>query len=177
MNKLKYILLIAGSVVAGIVIGWLIFSGGSVEVKLPDITIVRDTQFIPYADTFQITRTRIKFDTVRAVDSIFVVTHDTLYPFNIKNAAYPFNIGNNLYLTEPFELAFEFYDRKDTIIPTFYFPNMIADVVWKHGSDSIAYKFETIYKDYWYNNTYVELAKDMIILTGGYLLSTIGSEK
>jgi hypothetical protein len=141
---------------------------------MPDIKIKYDTTFISYTDTIKVTNTRVKFDTLTVLDSIFITQADTLYRINYNELIMPYNLGNGLYITQPFELSFEFHERKDTIIPTFYFPNMIAEVIWKHSSDSISYVYNTIYKDYWYNNIYVEIAKDLILITGGYLLSNIG---
>ncbi len=133
-------------------------------------TIKPDTLF-KEPDTVSINIYKVKFDTLKTLDSVFVFVHDTIYPYNLENAIYPLLIAKNMYLTPSFEYSFEYYYKNDTIIPTFYFPNMITDIVHKHGKDSIRIEYKTIYRDYWYTNEWVQGALFGISALTGYLLN------
>lgn len=161
----------------GIIIGWFIFSGGSVEIELPDFNIRVDTTYKSYTDTITVTRTKVKFDTLRAVDSIIIVQHDSIYPCYLTDAMYPVAIGNNLYLTPSFESKFELVSHKDTVKGIYYFPNMAASAAWIHGQDSLVWNERVIYKDYWYNNMYVEGSKDLILVGIGILINELTKAK
>ncbi len=177
MEKMKYILVITISLIAGIIIGWLVFSGSSAAAVIhPGFPVVRVLNDTVFADTVKVKEIIIKRDTagLKGIDTVFVIRRDTVYPFIPADTALPLKIGENLFLCNSFELSFPYYYRTDTIIPHFSFPEMTAGIIHKHGRDSVMIVFKEIYRDYWYNNIYVELAKGLLIMAAGYYLHGAG---
>jgi hypothetical protein len=177
VTKLKYILIILGSAIVGIIIGWFIWGGGTLEIRLPEVTVIKTDTLYKKPDTLLINYYNIKYDTLRTIDSVFVVQYDTLYPYSLENVVYPLAIGKNLYLSPWFEYSFEYYYKNDTMIPTFYFPNMISEVVHKYGIDSTRVELKTIYVDYWYSNVYVQSALMGVSALAGFLLNDLSKTK
>jgi len=179
MTKLKYILIIVASILAGIVIGWFIWSGGTLSINMPDITIKQDSLFIPYTDTLIETNTVIKFDTLKATDSIYIVKLDTIYPFDLEtlyNSQKPLKILDGIYISLPFTFETTYYDRTDTILYSFSYPELSPFLSIKHGIDSILYRDRIIYKDYWFDTWYIQVPIYCALFGAGAAINSGGAK-
>jgi hypothetical protein len=160
VDKLKTILLILAGLIAGILIGWFIWSGGEFKLKLATINVKVDSTFIPYTDTLIKYHTKLVYDTTNCIDTVKLVTVDTIYQFDINallSSQKPQLLISNLYASLPFEYETTFYDKKDTILYKFKFPELEPFLSVRHGIDSILKTETVVYKDYWFDSWFVQV--------------------
>lgn len=164
MTKLKYILIIVGSVVIGVIVGWFIWSGGQISLNIADVTLRVDTVRSLPNDTVALYKTIIRLQTITEHDTIFNSTHDTLLTLDLKkltasisDGKKPILIDSLLWVSLPYEQQLTFYSFNDTIDIDYKFPDLTAIARVRRGIDSIFYKERTVYKDYWFDSWFVQV--------------------